>query len=152
MMYPGDSKHTRSLLVLAVLAIFFVGCSGGPRKDDLAPEEKHVLKVASLYNDFRAGHQGKAPRDAQELKDWAKNLKKEELTNRGIEDLDKVFVSPRDNQPYVLVKPEAPMGPRGTPPMVWVYEKTGVDGKRMAAGAMGNAFEMDEDQFKKYVH
>jgi hypothetical protein len=33
--------------------------------------------------------------------------------------------------------------------MLWVYEQTGVDGKRMAANPMGYAFEMDEEQFKE---
>jgi hypothetical protein len=69
-----------------------------------------------------------------------------------MEDMDSTFTSPRDNQPYVLVKPEAGRaGPGGRPPMVTVYEQTGVDGKRMAAGAMGAAFEMDEAKFQELV-
>jgi hypothetical protein len=77
--------------------------------------------------------------------------KKDKLAARGIEDLDDAFVSPRDKQPYVLVKPEAAQrGPGGRPPMLWVYEKTGVDGKRMGVN-MGGAFEMDEERFKKLV-
>jgi hypothetical protein len=152
MMCPGEVTRGRSLLVLAVAVCLFGGCQRGPTKTDLSPDEKHILKIVTLYTDFRGAHQGRGPRDARELKDWAKGLKKEQLDARGIEDLDSAFISPRDNQPYVLVKPEAARpGPGGRPAMLWVYEKTGVDGKRMAANAMGYAFEMDEEQFKELV-
>jgi hypothetical protein len=118
----------------------------------LDPGEKHILKIASLYADYRGTHKGNPPRNAEELKTWAKGLKKEQLAARGMEDLDSTFTSPRDHQPYVLVKPEAGQaGPGGRPPMVWVYEQTGVDGKRMAAGAMGAAFQMDEAKFQELV-
>jgi hypothetical protein len=151
-MCPGDVTQTRSLLVLAAVACLFGGCSRGPSRTDLSSDEKHILKITSLYTDFRGAHQGRVPRDARELKDWAKGLKKDQLDSHGIEDLDGAFISPRDKQPYVLVKPEmGRAGPGGRPPMLWVYEKTGVDGKRMAANAMGYAFEMDEEQFKELV-
>jgi hypothetical protein len=152
MMCPGDVTQTRSLLVLALGVCLFGGCQRGPTKTDLSADEKHILKIVTLYTDFRAAHDGRVPRDARELKDWAKKLKKEQLDNRGIEDLDSAFISPRDTQPYVLVKPEAARpGAGGRPAMLWVYEKTGVDGKRMAANPMGYAFEMDEEQFKQLV-
>jgi hypothetical protein len=152
MMCPGDVTQPRSLLVLAMVVCLFGGCQRGPAKTDLSSDEKHILKIASLYTDFRGAHQGRVPRDARELKDWAKGLKKDQLDARGINDLDSAFISPRDNQPYVLVKPEAARpGSGGRPAMLWVYEQTGIDGKRMAANAMGYAFEMDEEQFKELV-
>jgi hypothetical protein len=150
--------HLRSIFqtwrwaVLAVAICALAGCNRGPTKESLATGEKQILKIATLYQDFRSAHQGRNPKDAQELKDWAKTLKKEELTKRGVDNLDEVFISSRDNQPYVLVKPEAAKpGQGGRPPMLWAYEQTGVDGKRMGVGAMGNAFEMDEEQFKQYT-
>jgi hypothetical protein len=152
-MSMGEGARIRTLLLLAAAACLFVGCFRGPKKEDLDPGEKHILKIASLYMDYRGSHRGNPPRDAQELKNWAKDLKKEQLAARGMEDMESVFTSPRDNQPYVLVKPEAARaGAGGRPPMVLVYEQTGVNGKRMAAGAMGGAaFEMDEESFQQLV-
>src|SRR5262249_30874784 len=142
----------RQLLPLALAVAVLAGCQRGPTKTDLSTEEKHILRIASLYSEFRSAHQGRSPRDAKELKEWAKTLPKDALTSRGIENLDDAFVSPRDNEPYVLIKPEATRLKRGGPPaMVWVYEKTGLEGKRMAVGGMGAAFEMDEEQFKSFV-
>jgi hypothetical protein len=137
------------VLVLAVAACLFGGCQRGPVRNDLDPNEKHIIKIVFLYMDFRGAHGGRAPKDAQELKNWAKGLKKEQLASRGIDDLDGAFISPRDNQPYVLVNPQAGRaGPGGRPSMLWVYEKAGVEGKRMGANSMGYAFEMDEERFK----
>jgi hypothetical protein len=172
MLRPGHVTHTSGLLAaralcphfwrarrprsqilgLAVAVFLFGGCQRYPVKTDLDPHEKHILKIVSLYTEFRGAHQGRAPKDAQELKEWAKGLKKDKLTSRGIENLDDAFVSPRDKQPYVLVRPEAAKpGPGGRPAMLWVYEKTGVGGKRMGANPMGYAFEMDEEAFKKVL-
>jgi hypothetical protein len=150
--HPWRTRGPRSL-VLAVAACLFGGCQGGPVKTDLDPNEKHILKIISLYSEFRAAHRGKPPRDARALKSWAQRLKKEKLAERGIENLDDAFVSPRDKQPYVLVKPEAARpGPGGRPAMLWVYEKTvGGDGKRMAANPMGYAFKVDEERLKKLL-
>lgn len=150
MMCRRDGTHTRGLLALAFAVCLFGGCAQGPGKEDLSNEEKHILKITSLCIDFKGAHAGVSPRDVQELKEWAKGLKKEQLASHGIENLDDAFISPRDHQPYVLVKPEqARPGPGGRPAMLWVYEKTGVNGKRMCANAMGYAFETDEAEFKK---
>jgi hypothetical protein len=138
-------------IVLALALVSLVGCSQGPTKSDLPPEEKHILKLASLYSDFR-GKNGRPPKTIDELKAFAKKMSPEDLRQRGIEDVDKAFISPRDNQPYKLVPPQPPK--RGGPPMpiVVVYETTGVDGKRMVASGMGGgAFELDDEKLREHV-
>ncbi len=152
MMRPGDVTRTRGRLALAAVLCLFGGCSQGPSREDLSPDEKHILKITSLYTDFRSSHQGRPPKDAAELKEYARGMKKEQLTGRGIENLDDAFVSPRDHQPYVLVKPElARPGAGGRPPMLLIYEQTGIEGKRMAANGMGYAFEVDEEKFNRLL-
>jgi hypothetical protein len=146
-------KAPRRIFLFFVLA-GFLGCQRGPTKTDLAPEEKHILKVVSLYTDFRAKN-ARAPSSLDELKAFAKKMSQQDLAARGIDDLDQAFISPRDQQPYVLVKPVAQTMMKGGPPnmqMVLLYEKTGVDGKRMVASGMGGgAFEWDEAKLKEYI-
>jgi hypothetical protein len=142
------------LILLVVLLGLFAGCADKPTKTDLPPEEKHILKIASLYIDFRSKN-GRPPKDADELKGFAKKMDPKDLAARGIDDVDKAFVSPRDNQPYKVIKPDAvkPAG-KGAPPfpMVVIYEATGVGGKRMVASGMaGGAFEWDEERLKQHV-
>jgi hypothetical protein len=141
-------------ILLAVVLGFLPGCSRGPTKTDLAPEEKHILKLAALYSEFR-GKNGRGPNNLEELKTFARGLSKEDLASRNIDDLDKAFISPRDNQPYKVVGAQAARRPaQGGPPMpmVVIYEATGVNGKRMVASGMGGgAFEMDEEKLKEHV-
>ncbi len=146
------SRPRSQVLVLAVAVCLLGGCHKGPVGADRTPDEKHIVKIVSLYNDYRGAHHGQEPRDAKELKEWAKGLKKDKLAARGIDNLDEAFTSPRDKQPYVLVTGKAAKpGAFGRPALLWVYEKTGVDGKRMGANPMGYAFEMDEETFKKML-
>jgi hypothetical protein len=143
--------HAPRWIVLALALAPLAGCTQGPTKTDLPPEEKHILKLASLYSDFR-GKNGRAPKTMDELKSFARRMSPDDLRARGIDDIDKAFTSPRDNQPYKLAPPQPPK--RGGPPfpMVIVYETTGVDGKRMvASGVGGGAFEMDEAQLREHV-
>src|SRR3712207_7822251 len=48
-----------------------------------------------------------------------------------VEDVDRVLVSPRDDEPFVLVHLPVGMGP------VLAYEKTGVGGKRLVLSSQG---------------
>jgi hypothetical protein len=155
--------HSQLITLAKRLLVFAAACvvggcgSGGPVGEDRKPDEKHITRIASLYTDFKSTHKGRPPRDTEELKNWVKGLKKEQLAARNITDLDTVFVSPRDNQPYVIAKPPPPpkrMGPGGGPPAmgaVIVYEKTGVNGKHMAANGMGYAYELSPEDFKQQV-
>jgi hypothetical protein len=142
--------HAPRRIVLALALGALVGCNRGPTKTDLAPEEKHILKLASLYGDFRA-KTGRPPKTIEELKGFARKMSKQDLASRGLDDLDKAFVSQRDNQPYKLAPPQPPQ--RGGPPIPGIifYEQTGVDGKHMVANGMGGAFEMDEADLRQVV-
>ena len=79
-----------------------------------------------------------------ELKAWAKKLPKEKLDAMGIDNVDEAVVSPRDQQPYVLV--------RGGPQMmIQAHEKIGAGGKRYVLYSTGSVFEMGDDAFKQLM-
>ena len=65
-----------------------------------------------------------------------------------VENPDELFISERDNQPYVIG-----YGPKadGKPREVIAYEKTGVDGKRMVGYATGIVVELDDEHFREAV-
>jgi hypothetical protein len=68
-----------------------------------------------------------------------------------ITEIDKLFVSSRDNKPYVVIYGTMPggQGPGGAP--VVAYEKEGVKGKRFVASALGAVVEVEEAEFRKMV-
>jgi hypothetical protein len=133
-------------LALLVLGGGLVGCSGeGPRE---RPEGEAPLKqFAVLYGHYLSNHRGKPPKDAAQLKAFAKTV---DVRKLGVDDLEKAFVSPRDGQPYVLVAQTAGV-PDPTRPSVIAYEQTGKDGRRFVAFATTAVEEVDETRFAELV-
>jgi hypothetical protein len=133
-------------------AVLLTGCSSTPPPE---PEEKSALhKVALLYGFYTRDHKGKAPASLDELKRYAQTLKKEQLAPLKLEpgQLDAVFVSPRDREPFVL-RPAPPGGAIPDPlnPPVIAYERNGSGGKRYVAFVTSNIEEVDEARFRQLV-
>src|SRR5205807_8122537 len=113
---------------LALLSYLALGCGAAKHEGHaISSDEKHILQVVRLWGAYKQ-ELHKAPSNAEELKAWAKSQKPEVLGKLNIEDVDKAFVSPRDSQPYEVIKPPTsnPMG-MGTV----VLEKTGVKGMHL---------------------
>ena len=91
----------------------------------------------------------------KEFKDFIRSLPKAELDGMGVDpsNLDSLFTSPRDNQPFVVRYQQAKSagGMMGGQPIVVAYEKTGVDGKRAVVTSLAGVEELDEAQFKQKV-
>src|SRR5439155_9574819 len=84
--------------------IFLVsGCKQGVPYREQPSAEARIQKIGALCNTY-AARQRKKPSSIDELKAWLKKLDKTDLAQMGIEDPEAAFVSPRDNEPYVLVK------------------------------------------------
>ena len=132
-----------ALGLFAVLPLL-TGCGQKIEPQPLPPAEARVRKLGTIYHEFITAQHGKKPANMEELKAWAKKLSKTRLGEMGIEDVDATFVSPRDNQPYVLLRG----GPAG-PWQVVAYEKTGLEGKRYVITAMGSALELEESALKQ---
>jgi hypothetical protein len=90
----------------------------------------------------RLGH---APRDQQEFKS-AINLPPASMEKFSIKSLDELFVSERDGQPLVVA-----YGPGRPASDVVVYEKAGVDGKRLVGRHLGTVEEVDDATFNNLM-
>jgi hypothetical protein len=128
-MNPLRSIARLAALGLGVLALATAGCEASSPKlrsrDAIPPGEAELRKIVSLYIAYAKANNNKSPANAEQLKAWAKGLPKAKLQEFEIEDLDKVFVSPRDNQPFVVIPRTGP-----GPGRVIACEKTGVNGAR----------------------
>jgi hypothetical protein len=105
-----------------------------------------------LWSQFTGQHQGKPPASKEEFQAFVKGLKPEVLSSMKIGDVEKQFISERDNKPYVILygqqAPAAGPGPSGG---VMGYEQEGKDGKRIVAMSMGQVRLVDEAEFQKLV-
>jgi hypothetical protein len=154
-------------LLVGCLCVVVAACSGGD-KGAYSDGTPHIQQIVSLYTKYVSEHKGQPPRNADELKKWAATLKKEELDQMKIKDLDAAFISPRDNQPYGVIpksmkelmgggmKPplpgqKPPTNARTMSPVI-VYEKVGKDGKHWVAYLFGGSVEeVDEQRFRELV-
>jgi hypothetical protein len=114
----------------------------------MAPSEQHILRMVTIWMQYKREHKNKAPASVDELKAYAKKLSKEKQQQYGVDDPDKMFVSPRDNQPYGMNKVGAEMGGMNK---VLFYEQVGVNGLRMTASTIGTVAELDESEFRRWV-
>jgi hypothetical protein len=135
------------VFVLGIGCALVAGC--GPAVAPAEPDAKiNLKKVLALYQAFVERNR-KGPASQQELVEFGKKLTPQERDAYLIgEDLEGIFISPRDKQPYVISYnlSLAPGGP--TKAVAW--EATGKDGRRFVALTMGYVEEYDEQTFNEY--
>jgi hypothetical protein len=146
-MNPLRSTTRLAVLGLGALALAAAGC--GPSsphmnaRPEVPPGEAELRKIVALYLAYGQAKNNQSPANAEALKAFAKGLPKAKLQELEIDDVDKVFISPRDNQPFVVIPRSGP-----GPGRLVAHEKTGVNGKRLIAAGQGSVREVDEAAFK----
>ena len=143
---PGISPSLGRYIISGCLVIgagLLAGCARTP-----PPSENEIAfrKLAAQYGQFVARNKGQTPPNEKALKDFIKQ-------NAGVapEEVDKMFISSRDNQPYVIIYGQKMGAPGGNTSQVIAYEQTGVSGKRMVALATTQIEEVDETRFLELV-
>ena len=106
--------------------------------------------LATMYLDFAAA-KGSGPTNEQEFRKHLRTVEKMVLEMNGVNPaaIDETFVSPRDNQPFVIVYGVGISGISGTKAPLVAYEKTGVNGKRLVAFANTKLDHVDESQLQE---
>lgn len=115
------------------------------------PQESHLKALAVCYGKFIQQNKGQPPKDEAEFKAFIQKLGPSQIPG-GAADLDSLFISPRDRQPYVVRYglDRSQMMPGPNMPVV-AYEQTGLEGKRYVADMVGGVREVDEAKFKELV-
>ena len=93
----------KALLGTVALVLLVSGCGQKIEPQPISPGEARIRKFGMLYHEYSAVVH-KKPANLEELKAWAKKLSKTRLTEMEIQDIEEVFVSPRDQQPFVMVR------------------------------------------------
>ncbi len=134
---------------LIALACFLTAGCGGSQKKSLAREQSGLKKLAVLYGRYLAQHRGQPPGNEGEFRKFVQSLPAADRASLGIDDAEGLFLSNRDNKPYVIIygRPQGPPGPGGSP--VIAYEQDGKSGKRWVASALGAVEEVDDARFKQ---
>jgi hypothetical protein len=107
-----------------------------------------LSKLFQLYKVYVEKHQ-KGPPDEKALREFGKKLSEKDLSDYMIgKDLESIFTSPRDKQPFAIRYSDSLDS--GGEPRAIAWEVTGEGGKRYVALSMGYVEEYDEETFKQY--
>jgi hypothetical protein len=133
---------------LGVLLVAVAGCQ--TRTQSRAAQESTMKPLAVMYGQYLGAHRGVPPANEQQFCDFLKE-KTADLARFGVKDVDSLFVSTRDQKPYVILygKLTGPPGPAGQP--VFAYEQVGSGGNRFVATSLGAVEDVDEATFKRLV-
>jgi hypothetical protein len=132
---------------LAVALLAGAGCGSKEGKETTDPEAKLRLERLLKAYQFHVAQKKKGPANEQEFKEFILKLppdKREEL--RVGDDVDGLFVSPRDGQKFVI-RYNLKLAPGGETQAV-AWERDGQNGKRFVALSVGYVQEGDEEYFK----
>ena len=149
MRYPALKIFLGVGLCLAAVAVCVPssGC-GGSGRESQEREESNLKPLALLYGQFIGQHRGRPPASQEEFKEFIRSSGSQQLASFGVTDLESLFVSSRDQKPYVvLYAKDAPVGTA----RVVAYEQEGRDGTRFVANDLGEVQEVDEARFTEMV-
>jgi hypothetical protein len=136
---PARRSKIRPLAFAGAVLLALWGCSDAPEIPKIPAEQQHLLYILRAYCRFN-GERQRTPTSLDELKPLLKEFG----------DPEKIVLSPRDGQPYVLVGGldirRAPSG--GVLPVV-AYERIGVDGKRQVIDLRGAIRLLTPEEFRK---
>jgi hypothetical protein len=136
----------RSLASASLLLVLVCGCQG----TKAAPEEEvHLRKLATVYGRYISKHKGAVPPSEAALKKFIQTSNLQEELSLG--NLDQLFISPRDNQPYVVRYGAKSKAAIGDSQRVIAYEQEGRGGKRFVAFITTAVEEVNEERFEELV-
>lgn len=127
---------------LVIVLLIGLAVQTGCQQTQKPVEEARPSQLAIFYGRFIRENKGKSPANEKELKEFIRKAD----SNVNVDD---IFVSPRDREPYV-VQYKSGSNMLG-PDAITVHEKTGVDGKRMVGFATGQVRIVDDAEFQKLM-
>ena len=91
---------------------------------------------------------GRPPANEMEFKRFIAEKGAPMLERAGMANLDELFVSERDGQPFVVIYGKYPPGMTSR---IAAYEQNGVGGKRQVGYSAGAVEQIDETRFRELV-
>jgi hypothetical protein len=141
------ARSVRLVTIVGLLAAL----SGCTQPGNVEEQVSTLKPLAILYGRYLGMHAGQPPANESEFRAFVEKEASGLLEQFSVKNPSDLFVSTRDQQPYVILYGPltGPPGPAGQP--VFAYEKVGVGGKRMVASSLGAVAEVDETEFKRLV-
>ena len=138
----------RSAVALGLVALAIAGCGSNELESPTAVKMK---ALGGFYLEYAVGQNGKGPPNEAALKKHIRSIPATVLTVSGIQpsEIDGLFNSDRDGEPLVVLYGTGISQISGKSAPLVAHEKTGKNGKRLAAFANGKVELADEARLKE---
>jgi hypothetical protein len=135
------------ILVAGLIMTGGTGCNSQVAGDSAAADVSRIKALTTFYTSYMNRNGGPPPSEA-EFKRYIAEKGEPLLKSSGIT-ADEIFISPRDNEPLVVLygSAAAKLLNQG----VVTYERTGVGGRRLVGYRAGSVNEIAEAEFRKLV-
>lgn len=111
----------------------------------------HLSRLGLWYGQFAGQNGGKPPKTVEQLRQFGQSrTNPEQLAALKVADVSELFVSPRDGEPYKMVKYDRLPAFSGDPVVVF-YERKGRDGTRHVALSGGGTLAVDDARLAELV-
>jgi hypothetical protein len=142
------SSAGKTLLACLVLALS-LGCDADEPAANAEADAARITSLTLLYTSYMNSHGRVPPASEAEFKQYIAETDDRVLGAAGVSTVDELFVSPRDNEPYVVLygREAAKLISRG----IVAHERKGKDGRRLVGYRMGFVNEVEESEFRKLV-
>jgi hypothetical protein len=145
---PVLSRPKASVALFAVC--FLAGCGPDPLDSVTA---QRLKALSGMYLTHAVAKNGGGPASEEAMKKYLKNVEAIALQNNGIDPkaIDSIFVSERDQQPFVVLYGKSIMQVSGESKEPLAYEKTGKNGKVLVAYTNTKVDHVSEAQLKELL-
>jgi hypothetical protein len=130
--------------------VFIAGCGGSDALN--SPTAQRLRALANMYLNYAAARGG-GPDSEQTFKKYVRSADRIVLDMNGIDPnaIDTLFVSERDQQPFVVNYGVAITRISGTSAPLVAYEKTGKNGMRLVAYANTKVEHVNEAKLQELI-
>ena len=144
-------RQVSRISLMAIAGCVLASCQAetGP----IAQEQTNLSWLGSMYAMYIGAHQGQPPQTIDELRKFvSERTSAAELSRLKVNDVNQLFLSPRDGKPFAMVNyKKLPPREGGEPSPVVLYEAFGQGGQRAVAFLGGGTQVVNEGELPKLL-
>jgi hypothetical protein len=148
-----SGTNTRPLIASAVLGAALVSAAGCGADELDSPTAAKLRAVGNMYLDHAVAKNGAGPSAEAQFKAYVRGKPDQVLQPVGIDrnDIDGLFRSDRDGEPFVVLYGKKIAGVSGTDAPLVAHEKAGKAGRRLVVFANAKVELADESRLKELL-